>query len=754
MCEVSGHDEEVLRNSELSKFHPRLDDLKSFYHEYEYIGTLNNCDRLYLSDTIFRKRYQSRKLEAEYRDCTTPRNRSSFRISFRDQEDASADGTDLQGCYETLVKQLVAECAGNWTVEDILRNTSGVVMGMVAFAAVHAAACGGLNRASFMSEYNLLQKFMAVDQHACEAVEEDQRVLGQSSRAGVELNQSFDAWVALYSKMALNLLPNELVYNILSYLDYDRKDLLNYSLVCHNLWDVATAILYSDIKFKLDFNRHDDEWDINEEKVTILLNALASNPNLGAKVRTLNLRFKFEDVLLGNEYLNLGEEQGGQVARNMPYLTKASLSECGLTRHIIANISSFSQLMELELRTTPESSQWDDKQTSLKKLSWKVPYYYSHDGSTTTTNCWNTAVHAIKIVGTVFPQVTELDITNVGRSIYPREVAPPPLSEVGNEDMQNILLPQLCSFRYQGAVPGKDSESVLHFIRRHHSLLTSLAMSFGWRPLDQEMMRYMQQVIAAAPKLKSLTALQSYEENRWQSHKLPVWSDSTPSPASTKEGIEFFEMWNIGCPLSAEIGKLFSGWNSLRVLKIGAPQPGEDGRPLFNEAVPKILDFVRNLPHSIEEMYMELENDNVVCYEDEEFDPIEAVAPKIFKAMPRLHKLDINAWITDIDRSTGYLPEKAVICRRRPSEDAENKQKKVIWISRFDCAYQEPYAGVGNMPVEMEGNFEGKDADEPWLGGNRSVIYGSSRYWANGEYLKKEDDDSDSYWETEDEDDE
>jgi hypothetical protein len=149
---------------------------------------------------------------------------------------------------------------------------------------------------------------------------------------------------------------------------------------------------------------------------------------------------------------------------------------------------------------------------------------------------------------------------------------------------------------------------------------------------------------------------------------------------------------------------------------------------------------------------MELENCDVVCDEDEDFDPIEGLVPKIFKAMPRLHKLDINACIADIDRSTGYLPEKAVICRRGPSEDAENKQKKVIWISRFDCVYQENYAGVVNSSVAVEGNFEGKDADEPWLGGNRSGISGKSKHWANGEYLKGEDYDIEDSWESDDED--
>jgi hypothetical protein len=76
--------------------------------------------------------------------------------------------------------------------------------------------------------------------------------------------------------MALNLLPNEIVYNILSCIAHDRKDLWSYSLVCHNLWDVATAMLYSDIKFDFEFKFRDRKSRIEKNKETKLLNALAS----------------------------------------------------------------------------------------------------------------------------------------------------------------------------------------------------------------------------------------------------------------------------------------------------------------------------------------------------------------------------------------------------------------------------------------------------------------------------------------------
>jgi hypothetical protein len=135
-------------------------------------------------------------------------------------------------------------------------------------------------------------------------------------------------------------------------------------------------------------------------------------------------------------------------------------------------------------------------------------------------------------------------------------------------------------------------------------------------------------------------------------------------------------------------------------------------------------------------MYIELDNCQVVCDEDEDFDPIKDLSPEIFQSLTRLHTLDISAWVADIDKTTGHIPEKAIFCRRRPNEqDPDNTKKKVVWISRLQCWYQENYADVSNTTTELEGNFEGKDADEPWLGGERSWVSQSSKHWVNGEYI-------------------
>jgi hypothetical protein len=102
------------------------------------------------------------------------------------------------------------------------------------------------------------------------------------------------------------------------------------------------------------------------------------------------------------------------------------------------------------------------------------------------------------------------------------------------------------------------------------------------------MMDYVLQVDAAAPKLNSLTIPSKGRGQRWESHRLPVWSASTSPLASRTHGIEFFEMWNIRCSFlhGQDIGQFFSGWNSLSVLKIGAPPyKGSEGTctPYFDK---------------------------------------------------------------------------------------------------------------------------------------------------------------------------
>jgi hypothetical protein len=139
-------------------------------------------------------------------------------------------------------------------------------------------------------------------------------------------------------------------------------------------------------------------------------------------------------------------------------------------------------------------------------------------------------------------------------------------------------------------------------------------------------------------------------------------------------------------------------------------------------------------------LYIELENLDVVCDDDQDFAPIERLPPKIFQSLIRLQNLDILAWIADVDRGSGLIPEKAIICRRRPSEqNASNKQQKTVWISRIESVYQESHAEVRNYPTEVHGAFEGGDASQAWLGGRRSWLSEDRNYWANGEYLLGED---------------
>jgi hypothetical protein len=120
------------------------------------------------------------------------------------------------------------------------------------------------------------------------------------------------------------------------------------------------------------------------------------------------------------------------------------------------------------------------------------------------------------------------------------------------------------------------------------------------------MMDYVLQVVTAAPKLKSLPIPDKGRGQRWESHTLPVWSDPTPPLASPTYGIEFFEMRDIGCSFSPAIGQFFSGWNSLRVLKVGVPLYEEnerDGRPHFDDVAPvrQLLNttLVYNSPFSL-----------------------------------------------------------------------------------------------------------------------------------------------------------
>jgi hypothetical protein len=221
------------------------------------------------------------------------------------------------------------------------------------------------------------------------------------------------------------------------------------------------------------------------------------------------------------------------------------------------NISVYSQLTELDIDIGPKALQKIDKSTTLKTLKWKVLKDNSQDHD--TDDFLNTAASVIEVAGTVFPDLVELDISNFRKGV----AASHPLADKAIEHKQSVLLPRLQRFHYKVTARHTDRETIVDFIRTNHKTLSSLEVGFCFDHMDQEMMDYLSQIAAAAPRLKSFTIPCNGRGERWQSHKLPVWSNLIHRLDYPAEGIEFFELWNIGCSFSTSIGQLFSGWKIL-----------------------------------------------------------------------------------------------------------------------------------------------------------------------------------------------
>ena len=139
------------------------------------------------------------------------------------------------------------------------------------------------------------------------------------------------------------------------------------------------------------------------------------------------------------------------------------------------------------------------------------------------------------------------------------------------------------------------------------------------------------------------------------------------------------------------------------------------------------MKFIKALPPSLEELYIEINGEGLWCDEDEDFDPVCNLGIPIFDSLRRLHTCDIHAWISNCDGGLGRLPEKCVFYRRLPNQSqttpgTQESKIKNIWTSRMDSMYQESGAVITTECVEVEladdeGVWEGRDADEVWLDG-------------------------------------
>lgn len=133
------------------------------------------------------------------------------------------------------------------------------------------------------------------------------------------------------------------------------------------------------------------------------------------------------------------------------------------------------------------------------------------------------------------------------------------------------------------------------------------------------------------------------------------------------------------------------------------------------------MGFIESLPPSLQELYLEVNGEDLSCDDDSDFDPIADMGCEIFTSKRRLHTCDIHAWISNHDGGLGFLPEKAVFFRRLPHDMADDASaEKQVWTSRMDCIYQDDDILVEKNMAVLDlgkGAFEGEDAEEVWLDG-------------------------------------
>ena len=258
--------------------------------------------------------------------------------------------------------------------------------------------------------------------------------------------------------------------------------------------------------------------------------------------------------------------------------------------------------------------------------------------------------------------------------------------------------------------------------------------------MTRESSNFILQICSALPHLTELSLVEtgtSTEEEQSISG-LEFLRNITSELASPKREIERLSITNIHEPFSSELGGLFASLRSLKFLRLGDADGsngpyGGDGRLDFESygpvgypclacldlnSVQEVLNFIKALPQSLQEIYLEIHAHDVFCDEDEDFDPVCKLGPEIFGTLKGLHTCDIHAWISNLDGGLGSIPEKAVFYRRHPYHcSSGNKNIKEIWTSRMGCIYQEDDERVIKYSNVVKGDFEGEDAEEVWLGG-------------------------------------
>ncbi|KAE9371919.1 hypothetical protein N431DRAFT_378022 [Stipitochalara longipes BDJ] len=533
--------------------------------------------------------------------------------------------------------------------------------------------------------------------------------------------------------MAFSSLPQEVLQQIISSQSPTFANLRNYSLVCRNFSNVAREALYKHVDLTFDERGDEDTDEKTERRQLQLLTSIASHAHIGSNVRTFKnfhpWRVSYmQDVTLGTEEGR--PETIFQAARNMKFLTKASIVESPVAIEVINNLQSYSRLTDLTITGfKPEEYIWAPFPTALKSLHWTSPMRYGDQRSPP-----HTAGFLIKVVQSTCPALESLDISLRGRSGMVLEhlertaTSTPQYEHVKISEAPTLTKLRHFGLKYEKAYAAEQVELdvlILTFVTQHRHTLKSVSIPVKYGTITRETTNFVLKVCATLPCLTELSLVETTGTRGGEQGitGIEFLTELTSALASPAREIERLSITNIKDSFSPDVGKLFASWRSLKFLRLGDIEAEFgpyviDGRLDFSSYAPEILGFIIALPQSLQELYLEINGSDFFVEHDSDFDFICTFAFRIFNSLANLHTCDIHAWISDFDGGLGFIPEKAVFYRRLPvSKSRAGLHTKELWTSRMDCVDQESYQKVTKRREVVEGYFEGEDAEDVWLGG-------------------------------------
>jgi hypothetical protein len=268
--------------------------------------------------------------------------------------------------------------------------------------------------------------------------------------------------------------------------------------------------------------------------------------------------------------LDDGSDMVINAAKNMKSLSRAFLTPNPLATHIIANLPSYSQLIDLHVYgLVPEVNIWGMAPVSLTSLKLEVitPWGRREDP-------WDTAQLLVNVVEATCPSLESLDI-----SFCEMRGAPPTLPIVPPEraqqyrEVQATTTTKLTHLQHFGYNPGEQSAievSFLEFVSRHRQSLKSIVIPISCGPWTREKLQFILKVCDLLPSLDNLTLAQTQTAEYGETMScLSFFHALTTALASPKYSIERFSAADIGMSFTPEIGQLFAFWKSLKFLRIG-----------------------------------------------------------------------------------------------------------------------------------------------------------------------------------------